>query len=58
MNLINSYNPFEYAEIVCLEISLDKRYCYAWSRGGEIAVIKDISVNDPAEVEQKKFKFK
>ena len=58
MNLINSYNPFEYAEIICLEISLDKRYCYAWSKGGEIAVIKDISVNDPAEVEQKKFKLK
>ena len=58
MNLINYYKPFDCFEIVCLEISFDKRYCYAWSRGGEIAVIRDISVNDPTEVEQKKFKFK
>ena len=58
MNLINSYNPFKSSEIVCLEISFDKRYCYAWSQGAEIAVIRDISVNDPTEVEQKKFKFK
>ena len=58
MNLINFFNPFDGYEISCLEISLDKRYCYAWSRGGEIAIIRDISVNDPTEVEQKKFKFK
>ena len=58
MNLINSYTPFDSHEIGSLEISLDKRYCYVWSKGGEIAVIKDISVNDPVEVEQKKSKFK
>ena len=58
MNLINRYKPFDGYEISCIEISFDKRYCYAWSKGGEIAVIKDISVNDPVEVEQKKFKFK
>ena len=56
MNLINYFSPFEGNEILCLEISLDKRYCYAWSKGGEIAVIKDASVNDPTEVEQKKSK--
>ena len=58
MNIINYFNPFDGYEISCLEISFDKRYCYAWSRGGEIAVIRDLSVNDPTEVEQKKFKFK
>ena len=58
MNLINKYQAFESNEVECLEISFDKRYCYAWSKGGEITVIKDVSVNDPVEVEQKKFKFK
>ena len=58
LNLINCYKPFDGLEISCLEISFDKRYCYAWSKGGEIAVIKDASVNDPAEIEQKKLKLK
>ena len=58
MDLINYFNPFDGNEIVCLEISFDKRYCYAWSKGGEIAVIKDVNVNDPNEVEQKKYKSK
>ena len=58
LNLINCYKPFDGLEISCLEISFDKRYCYAWSKGGEIAVIKDASVNDPTEVEQKKLKLK
>ena len=58
MNLINCYSPFEGCEVLCLEISFDKRFCYAWSRGGEIAVIRDVNVNDPTEVEQKKYKFK
>ena len=58
MNLINRYKPFDGYEISCIEISFDKRYCYAWSKGGEIAVIKDASVNDPAEIEQKKLKLK
>ena len=58
MNLINCCKPFDCCEILCLEISLDKRYCYAWSKGGELAIIRDISANDPIEVEQKKLKFK
>ncbi len=58
MNLINRFKPFDGEEISCIEISFDKRYCYAWSKGGEIAVIKDTSVNDPVEIEQKKLKFK
>ena len=58
MNLVNSKVICDDNEIVCLEISLDKRYCYVWNEGGEITVIKDITVNDPAEVEHKKSKFK
>ena len=57
MNLINYIQIYD-SEIVCLELSLDKRYCYAWSKGGDISVIRDISVNDPSEVEQKKSKLK
>ena len=58
MNLVNSKDIYDGNEIACLEISLDKRYCYVWCEGGEITVIKDITVNDPAEVEHKKSKFK
>ena len=57
MNLINFYKLYD-SEVACLELSLDKRYCYSWSKGGEISVIRDISVNDPNEVEQKKTKLK
>ena len=31
--------------IETLEISKDKRYCYVWSKGNEINIIKDISVS-------------
>ena len=58
MNLVNWYSPFDGTEVLCLEISFDKRFCYAWSKGGEITVIRDINVNDPTEVEQKKYKIK
>jgi len=57
MNLISFYSSFECYEITCLELSLDKRYCYAWGKGGDIFEIKDISIKEPNEVEQKKFKF-
>ena len=58
MNLISTYSSLECYEIVCLELSLDKRYCYAWSKGGDLLEIKDIAIKEPSEVEQKKFKFK
>ena len=58
MNLINTYSSLECYEIACLELSLDKRYCYAWSKGGDLLEIKDIAIKEPSEVEQKKFKFK
>ena len=28
-----------------MEISKDKRFCYVWSKGNEINIIKDISVS-------------
>jgi WD40 repeat protein len=57
MNLISFYSPLDCYEITCLELSLDKKYCYIWSKGGDIFEIKDIAIKDPNEVEQKKFKF-
>ena len=57
MNLTSSYSFSECNEIACLELSFDKRYCYVWSKGGDIYEIKDIAIKEPNEVEQKKFKF-
>ena len=31
--------------IETLELSYDKRYCYAWSKGNEINIIKDVNVS-------------
>ena len=31
--------------IETLTISKDKRYCYVWSKGSEIYIIKDVSVS-------------
>ena len=44
MKMINMIKPFEGQEIKTIEISLDKRYCYAWSFSNKIVVIKDSSV--------------
>ena len=33
------------ASIETLELSYDKRYCYAWSKGNEINIIKDVNVS-------------
>ena len=44
MKMINMIQPFEGQEIKTIEISLDKRYCYAWSYSNKIAIIKDSSV--------------
>ena len=44
MKMINMINPFEGQEIKTIELSLDKRYCYAWSYSNKIAIIKDLSV--------------
>ena len=56
MSLFNSFKQSD-NEIVTLELSPDKRYCYAWSKGDIITVVKDITVNDP-ECENKKLKSK
>ena len=42
MELANSYNPFSNGKsIECLCLSLDKKYCFAWSTSNEIAVISN-----------------
>ena len=67
MNLINSIKPFEGQEIRCLELSPDKRFCYAWSHKDKIAVIEDYNTitgfekketNDEKEQEKEKEKGK
>ena len=46
MNLIgNVLEVSQNSNIETLEISKDKRYCYVWSKGNEISIIKDISVS-------------
>ena len=44
MQMINMIKPFEGQEIKTIEISLDRRYCYALSFSNKIAIIKDSSV--------------
>ena len=42
MDLINSANPFNNQKsIECICLSLDQKYCYAWSSSNEIAVISN-----------------
>ena len=41
MDLINSANPFNNKSIECICLSLDQKYCYAWSSSNEIAVISN-----------------
>ena len=45
MNLINSIKPFEGQEIKALELSPDKRFCYAWSHKDKIAIIEDANTS-------------
>ena len=52
MKLINSIKPFEGQEIKALELSPDKRFCYAWSHRDKIAVIKDINTSTGFEVKE------
>ena len=39
-------------EIKALELSPDKRFCYAWSHRDKIAVIKDINTSTGFEVKE------
>ena len=52
MKLINVIKPFEGQEIKALELSPDKRFCYAWSHKDKIAVIKDINTSTGFEVKE------
>ena len=42
MDLVNSANPFNNGKsIECICLSLDQKYCFAWSSSNEIAVISN-----------------
>ena len=45
MDIIGNINVSPGNSIETLEISKDKRYCYAWSKGNEIYIIKDTTVS-------------
>ena len=51
MNLINYIKIFEGRKICTLNISNDKRCCYAWGSGGQIAVIKESQCTNNQEKE-------
>ena len=54
MDLINNVNPYGCNEIISMDISPDKKYCYVWIKDNFIIVIKDFYV-DADEDEKKKF---
>ena len=45
MNQIGNTINISDSSIETLEISKDKRYCYAWSKENEINIIKDVNVS-------------
>ena len=45
MELINNVLPYGCNEIISMEISQDKKYCYIWIKDNKIIVIKDFNVN-------------
>ena len=53
MELINNVIPCECNEIISMDISADKRYCYLWMKGNQIIAIKDFGV-DVDEDEKKR----
>ena len=54
MDLINNVNPYGCNEIISMDISPDKKYCYVWIKDNFIIVIKDFYIDDD-EDEKKKF---
>ena len=52
MELINNAKPCESDEVISLDISQDKKFCYVWLKDNKIIAIKDL--NEEAEEEQKK----
>ena len=52
MKLINAIKPFEGQEIKALELSPDKRFCYAWSHNDKIAMIEDINTSTGFDVKE------
>ena len=54
MDLIKNVIPNECSEIISMDISDDKKYCYLWIKDNKIIIIKDFYVN--AEEDEKKDK--
>ena len=54
MNLINSIKVFEGRTVYSLTISNDKRCCYAWGTGEQIAIIKGSTCVNNQEKEKEK----
>ena len=52
MDLINNVSPSGCNEIISMDISQDKRYCYLWIKDNKIIVIKDLYAD--AEDDKKK----
>ena len=45
MELINNIQPSECHDIISMDISLDKKYCYVWIKENKIIVIRDLRVD-------------
>lgn len=52
MELINSVSPGDGSEIVSLDISKDKKYCYIWTNNNKIFIIKDIYTDSEKDKKQ------
>ena len=52
MELINSVTPGDGSEIVSLDISKDKKYCYIWTNNNKIFIIKDIYTDSEKDKKQ------
>ena len=45
MELVNNICPGDGSEIISLDISKDKKYCYLWMKSNKIFIIKDLYVD-------------
>ena len=57
MDLINNVLPYGCNEIISMEISPDKKYCYIWIKDNKIIVIKDFYLNADEDDKKKSEKL-
>ena len=53
MDLINSVSPYECNEIISMDISPDKKYCFVWIKDNYIIVIKDLYIDSNEDGKKK-----